>query len=573
MEDEATDETTTDGAGATAPFEQVEVEPWIAVWGPDELWPGQAQRQQELRDRIGAEFGDRVFVAQGAHVACESLRMGDRSFAAHGCVLRDRLEIGADVSLNPFVTLAGRVRIGDGVRVASHASFFGFNHVFDDLETPIWLQGLDEQGIVVEDDVWIGTQVVVTDGVTIGAHSVVAAGAVVTRDVPPWSVVAGVPATVIADRRSGDRTAPSLVRRRADVERWIARVAEQWTDVLDHHRAPAGTGVRYVDVPGGPARIRPTCDAVEIAAAFGDVGRAGPVDELVGWLQALQDPVTGLVPEPLEPPLGADPLELVHEAEFHQYGVLSIGYALEVLGSHLPYPVRVVHDCTAEDLLRRLDGLPWPELAWPAGSWVDFWGTAVYQNRRHHGLDDPIDVVLGWMARRVDPFSGMWGGPNRTWGWLMPVNGWYRAVRGTFAQFGVAVPHPEEVLDTVAAHARQHGWFVERERTACNVLDVAHPIWLCAQQTDHRQVELRDAARRMLHDLTAHWVDGQGFAFSPDQQPGLQGTEMWLSIAYLLADHLGVADALPWRPRGVHRIEPVGAATLPGPLAPQDRMQ
>ncbi|MFM7509762.1 MAG: acyltransferase [Actinomycetota bacterium] len=563
--------TTGEPSSDVTPFEQVEVEPWIAMWGPDELWPGQAERQQELRDRIGAEFGDRVFVAEGAHVACESLRMGDRSFAAHGCVLRDRLHLGDDVSLNPYVTLAGRVRIGDGVRIAAYASLFGSNHVFDDVDTPIWLQGLDEQGIVVEDDVWIGTHAVVTDGVTIGAHSVIAAGAVVTRDIPPWSVVAGVPAAVIADRRPGDRTAPSLLRKRSDVERWVARVAEQWPDVLDHHRAPAGAGVRYVDVPGGPARIRPTCDAVEIAGAFGDVGRAGPVDELVAWLQGLQDPVTGLVPEPLEPALGADPLELVHDAEFHQYGVLSIGYALEVLGSHLPHPVRVVHDCPADELLRRLDDLPWPELAWPAGAWVDFWGTAIYQNRRYHDLDDPIDVVLGWMTRRVDPFSGMWGGPNRTWGWLMPVNGWYRAVRGTFAQFGVAVPYPEEALDTVAAHARQHGWFVERERTACNVLDVTHPIWLCAQQTDHRQAELRDAARGMLHDLTGHWVDGQGFAFSPDQQPGLQGTEMWLSIAYLLADHLCVADALPWRPRGVHRIKPVGAATLPGPLAPADR--
>ena len=236
------------------PFEQVEVEPWIAVWGPEELWPGQAERQEELRRRIGAEFGERVYVAVGAHIACESLRMGHRSFAAHGCVLRDRLAIGDDVSLNPFVTLAGRVRIGNGVRIASQASLFGFNHVFDDLETPIWLQGLDERGIVVEDDVWIGTHAVVTDGVTIGAHSVVAAGAVVTRDVPAWSVVAGVPATVIADRRSADRTGPTLVRRRSDVERWIGRVAEQWTEVLDHHRAPDGSGVRYVDVPGGPGR-------------------------------------------------------------------------------------------------------------------------------------------------------------------------------------------------------------------------------------------------------------------------------------------------------------------------------
>ncbi len=214
----------------------------------------------------------------------------------------------------------------------------------------------------------------------------------------------------------------------------------------------------------------------------------------------------------------------------------------------------------SEELVARLDDLPWATLAWPAGSWVDFFGTAAYLNRRHHGSTAGLEALLGWLTTRVDRHSGMWGQVDPgDWGWLMPVNGFYRLTRGTYAQFGWPLPHPEAAIDTVALHCRENGWFVERNRSACNVLDVVHPVWLAAHQTDHRRAELRDALAAMLDDTCGRWVDGEGFAFSPDQPCGLQGTEMWLSIVYLLAHHLGESDGLSWRPQGVHRLEPAGA--------------
>lgn len=548
--------------------EQVGAEPWHAVWSDDGTWPGQAERHAEVIERCGARLGERVFLAEDATIVCESLVMGDRSFVARGCVLRDRIEMGDDCTLNPYITMAGKVTLGDGVRIASYAALYGFNHRFDDLTVPIWWQGLDEVGIVVGDDVWIGTHVVVTDGVRIGDHSVIAAGSVVTHDVPPWSVVGGVPARVLRDRR--DRRTRRPRSHRQPLEDFDRRVREQWPDVLDRCRVDGRAGpleVGYVDTPGGAPTLRPTCDAIEIAGAFGAVEVAGGRDDLVEWLQGLQDDETGLFPDPTQPPLGDDPLELRFDAEWHQYGVLSVGYALEVLDAAPRRPVSVVHDLATGELVRRLDELPWPELSWNAGAWVDFLGTAMYLDIRHHGRPGDLETLFGWLATRVDPDSGLWGGPHRDWGWLMPVNGFYRLTRGTYAQFGLEVPHPEAVIDTVAKHCRHNRWFVEQNRSACNVLDVVHPLWLCAKQTDHRRDELRDQVAAMLDDTVQRWVDGEGFAFSPTDRCGLQGTEMWLSIVYLMADHLGESDGLGWQPRGVHRLEP--AATARVGLAPE----
>jgi acetyltransferase-like isoleucine patch superfamily enzyme len=555
---------------------QVEVEPWFAVWSDDGAWPGQADRQRALTERIGATFGERAFVAIGADVVADELHLGARSYIATGCQIRDRLTVGDDTSLNPHVTTAGTVRIGNGVRIASHVALYGFNHTFDDLDTPIWLQPLTVEGIVIEDDVWIGTHAVVCDGVTIGAHSVVAAGAVVTRDVPAWSVVAGVPARVLRDRRDahpanrpprtgseGDST------RRAALEGFDTMVAGQWRDVVARC-ATGSDAFDYVDRPDAPPTTRARCDAVEIAAAFGEPDALGDPTTWIAHLQALQDPATGLFPDPVEG-IPDDPLEMRLFAEYHHYGVLSVGYALEVLGGAPAHPVRVVEDLPEHELLTRLDRLPWATLAWPAGSWVDFLGTATYLNRRHHGSTRGLEALFGWLQTRQDRRSGMWGQPDDTWGRLMQVNGFYRLTRGTYAQFGEPLPRPEAIVDTVIAHARDHRWFVDGDRSACNVLDVVHPLWLCLRQVDYRRAEVRDHLAALLDDTATRWVDGAGFGFEGpgesggNDTPGLQGTEMWLSIIWLAADALGESDGLSWRPRGVHRPDPADSlAGTPG---------
>lgn len=127
-------------------------------------------------------------------------RLGDysviESFACINNAVGDII-IGDYTRVGLHNTVIGPVTIGSHVNLAQGITVTALNHNFTDSEKRIDEQGVSTMPIVIEDDVWIGANAVVLPGVRIGTHSVVAAGAVVTKDVPPHSIVAGVPAKVI----------------------------------------------------------------------------------------------------------------------------------------------------------------------------------------------------------------------------------------------------------------------------------------------------------------------------------------------------------------------------------------
>lgn len=99
----------------------------------------------------------------------------------------------------------GMVKIGDNVMMGTHCLVLSQNHRFDDLSVPMCQQGFQEHiPVVIEDDVWIGSKVIILPGVKVGHGSIIGAGAVVTKDVDPYCIVAGNPAEVVG-RRNGTR--------------------------------------------------------------------------------------------------------------------------------------------------------------------------------------------------------------------------------------------------------------------------------------------------------------------------------------------------------------------------------
>lgn len=180
--------------------ERLDAEPWRKKTDYD--WAKQQIIQARLEQACDAIFGFKVFIAERARVFTDWLRADDESWIASDALIRGAVAIGKRSGINFGAVIAGQVHIGSDSHIASGAAIYGFNHNFKRTDIPMSQQGLTSKGIIIRDDVWIGANVVIVDGVTVNSHSVVAAGAVVTKDVPAFHVVAGVPAKVLYDKRT-----------------------------------------------------------------------------------------------------------------------------------------------------------------------------------------------------------------------------------------------------------------------------------------------------------------------------------------------------------------------------------
>lgn len=126
--------------------------------------------------------------------------LGDKSVIEDFCTVNNGVGdviIGSHTLIGMGNVIIGPVTIGNNVIFAQNIVASGLNHEYRDVNTPIHQQPILTAPIVIEDDCWIAANSVITAGVTIGKHSVVAAGAVVTKDIPPYSVAVGNPARVI----------------------------------------------------------------------------------------------------------------------------------------------------------------------------------------------------------------------------------------------------------------------------------------------------------------------------------------------------------------------------------------
>jgi maltose O-acetyltransferase len=113
----------------------------------------------------------------------------------------DHLSVGDDVSINAFVHIwaQGGVTIGDSTLIASHVAITSLTHGTDSAR---YSDSLVSKPVEIGRNVWIGAHAVVLPGVRIGDGAIIGAGSVVTRDVPPGDVVAGVPAASIRTPRT-----------------------------------------------------------------------------------------------------------------------------------------------------------------------------------------------------------------------------------------------------------------------------------------------------------------------------------------------------------------------------------
>ena len=162
-------------------------------------------------------LGRWVHIGDGTSLRCHegTLQIGDKVVFGRNNVVNAYL----DVSIGATTIVADMVYVTD------------FDHVFADADTPIKDQGIVKSPVRIGADVWLGTKVSVVRGTRIGDGSVVAANAVVTRDLPPYSIAAGVPARVIRSRRADHAAAEPTRAALADMAAKLAHAGERPADL------------------------------------------------------------------------------------------------------------------------------------------------------------------------------------------------------------------------------------------------------------------------------------------------------------------------------------------------------
>lgn len=174
------------------------------------------QEEVEVRGAEKIEIGNEVFLFRNVRINARNdncrIALSDRvaleigvdiGCAGDNCTI----EIGENTFIGPYTCIGGpgRIKIGKHCMIAAHTGIVANNHIFSDPVEKIRNQGLTTEGIEIGDDCWLGYGVKVLDGVTIGKGSVIGAGAVVTKDIPPYSIAVGVPAKVIGSRQKKEK--------------------------------------------------------------------------------------------------------------------------------------------------------------------------------------------------------------------------------------------------------------------------------------------------------------------------------------------------------------------------------
>jgi acetyltransferase-like isoleucine patch superfamily enzyme len=137
----------------------------------------------------GIVFGDLVTVGRFSSIVCKD---ADISIGSH-------VNIGTTVKI--IAANGGKIEIGNSIDIGSGCHFSGGSYDYTDADQLPSTRRVETKGIRLEDLAWIGAGVIILDGVTIGAKSIVGAGAVVTGDIPPNTIAAGVPAKVKSTRK------------------------------------------------------------------------------------------------------------------------------------------------------------------------------------------------------------------------------------------------------------------------------------------------------------------------------------------------------------------------------------
>jgi maltose O-acetyltransferase len=146
-------------------------------------------------------FGSRVI-----RQACAKMILADCGQWVNiekGVHFGDTLKIGNGSGIGAYSMIPGDVTIGENVMMGQECLMFTQNHAFSDPSVPMCQQGMQtSRPITIGNDVWIGARVIILPGVSVGEGAIIGAGAVVTKNIPPYEIWGGNPAHFLKARKN-----------------------------------------------------------------------------------------------------------------------------------------------------------------------------------------------------------------------------------------------------------------------------------------------------------------------------------------------------------------------------------
>ncbi|MEE4310668.1 MAG: DapH/DapD/GlmU-related protein [candidate division KSB1 bacterium] len=141
------------------------------------------------QDNNGIEIGDNVFIGRNNILNCKNGNI----------VLKDNVNLG----FNCQIFSASHVELGMNALIAAYCYFIGGTHTFERIDVSPLEQRRESKGIILRENIWLGSNVQVMDGVIIGRDAIIGTSAVVNDDIPEYAIAVGIPAKVIRSRKQG----------------------------------------------------------------------------------------------------------------------------------------------------------------------------------------------------------------------------------------------------------------------------------------------------------------------------------------------------------------------------------